>query len=402
MTNKEGHRRFGNVRRRESGRWQARYPGPDGRMRSAPQAFARKSDAERYLTLIEAQMVRGEWADPERAKVTVGDYAERWISERPNLRPRTVGLYRWTLRKHITPYLGRVSLGKLSATLVREWRSRLLADGVSVGMAAKAYRLLRVVLMTALKEDEILHKNPCRIPGADQEKAPERPVLTMQQIFDLADVIPARYRPMILLAAFASLRWGEVATLHRQNIDIEARTITVRQTFSEVRGVGLTVGPPKSRAGARTVSIPPSLVPVLVQHMDAHVGPGADAFVFTTETGKLIWRGTFNKLVGWRAAVEKIGAPGLHFHDLRHTGNTLAARTGASLADLMARMGHDSSQAAMIYQHKSREADRAIAAALDNGMKKIKKAARGPKSKRRAEPRKRSDDGTAGAQVSRS
>src|SRR5204863_56301 len=172
-----GRRRFGSIRRRESGRYQVRYPGPDGLTRAAPETFARKSDAERYLTLVEAQIARHEWTDPERAKVPLGDYADRWIAQRPKLRPRTRDLYRWMLGKHITPYLGRVPLGRLSTPMVREWRANLLAAGVSPTMAAKAYRLLRAVLMTAVKEDEILPKNPCRIPGADQETPAERPTL---------------------------------------------------------------------------------------------------------------------------------------------------------------------------------------------------------------------------------
>src|SRR6266545_4789461 len=150
--------------------------------RAVPETFARKGDAERCLALIEAQMVRGEWIDPDRANVTVTDYAERWITQRPNLRPRTVALYQWHLRKHITPYIGRIPLGKLSTAIVREWRSRLLDAGVSLSGTAKAYRLLRAVLTTAVKEDEILSKNPCRIPGADQEDTPERPVLTLEQV----------------------------------------------------------------------------------------------------------------------------------------------------------------------------------------------------------------------------
>ncbi|MEU5950460.1 tyrosine-type recombinase/integrase [Micromonospora sp. NPDC047465] len=94
-----------------------------------------------------------------------------------------------------------------------------------------------------------------------------------------------------------------------------------------------------------------------------------------------MWRGNLNKLIGWKAAVGRVGQPHLHFHDLRHTGNTLAARTGASTRDLMARMGHDSSQAALIYQHATTEADRAIAQALHEAMrvdrKKAKKSADG-------------------------
>jgi integrase len=76
-----------------------------------------------------------------------------------------------------------------------------------------------------------------------------------------------------------------------------------------------------------------------------------------------------NKLVRWPAIVTAMGVPGLHFHDLRHTGNTLAAKTGASLRDLMARMGHDSQAAAMIYQHATSAADRAIAAAFDKAVR---------------------------------
>src|SRR6185436_3766213 len=109
--------------------------------------------------------------------------------------------------------------------------------------------------------------------------------------------------------------------------------------------------------------------PVIRTHLAAFVGEDPDSLVFTTPTGRPIWRGNFNTMVNWSAAVEKLGKPGLHFHDLRHTGNTLAAQTGASTRDLMARMGHDSPQAALIYQHATSEADRAIADALNAAVK---------------------------------
>lgn len=79
--------------------------------------------------------------------------------------------------------------------------------------------------------------------------------------------------------------------------------------------------------------------------------------------------GNFRRASNWRQALAEMGLPGLHFHDLRHTGNTLAAQSGASLADLKARMGHDSDRAALIYQHATRDADRRIAEALDARIK---------------------------------
>jgi hypothetical protein len=88
--------------------------------------------------LIEAQMTSGQWTDPERGKVKLCDYTAEWIAQRPMLRPRTVDLYQWLLKKHIAPYLGDVPVGKLSTSMIRGWRARLLGAGVSVSMAAFA------------------------------------------------------------------------------------------------------------------------------------------------------------------------------------------------------------------------------------------------------------------------
>jgi hypothetical protein len=190
--NKTGHRRFGNVRRLPSGGYQASYLGVDGLRRYAPETYERKTDAERFLALVEVQLGTWDWANPAKAKIRLGDYAGVWINERPGLRVRTTDLYRWLLAKHIDPYLGQVPLGKISTQLVREWRAGLLARGVSSTMAAKAYRLLRAILMTAAEEDEIIPKNPCRIRGAGTEHAPERPVLTVAQVFGLAERVGRR------------------------------------------------------------------------------------------------------------------------------------------------------------------------------------------------------------------
>jgi integrase len=177
---------------------------------------------------------------------------------------------------------------------------------------------------------------------------------------------------MVLVATFGCLRWGEVIALQRQDLDTDRCTVRVRQAVTEQRGVGLTLGPPKSRAGKRMVSLPPLVAVVVRDHLAEFVADQPEAFVFTGPTGRLLWRGNFNKLVDWFAATRKIGAPDLHFHDLRHTGNTLAAATGPSLRDLMARMGHDSPAAALIYQHATSEADRAIAAALGEALAGVK------------------------------
>jgi hypothetical protein len=207
--NKDGYRRFGLIRQLPSGRYQASYLGPDGQRKYASETYARKSEAERFLSLAEVALLRGDWTDPERGRVKLGDYGTTRISQRPNLRIRTRELYSWLFEKHIRPGPGNVPLGKLSTQLIREWRADLVNGGVSESVAAKAYRPLRAVLMTAVKEDEILPRNPCRLRGADAESPEERPVLTVEQVFVLAAEMPARFRALVLLATFASLRWGE-------------------------------------------------------------------------------------------------------------------------------------------------------------------------------------------------
>jgi len=95
--------------------------------------------------------------------------------------------------------------------------------------------------------------------------------------------------------------------------------------------------------------------------------------VFTGPKGAALRRGNFNPLTRWGDVVASIGRPGLHFHDLRHTGNTLAASVGVSTRDLMVRMGHDSMQAALMYQHATDEASAAVAKALDLKLTGVRK-----------------------------
>ena len=361
MPNKAGHRRFGSIRKLPSGRYQVRYPGPDGRVRSHPETFARKGDASRILAVLEGQLAHGTWTDPDRGKVTLSDYAVAWIVQRPGLRPRTVELYRGSLKRHIAPYLGGVPLGKIDSAMIREWRAQLLGDGTSVSEAAKAYRFLRAVLMTAT-DDQIIPRNPCRIRGGGTERPDERPVLTARQVLDLADQMPDDgFRVMVLLAAFASLRWGELAALRRCDVDPMAATVSVRRQFVELDTGKLIVSAPKSDAGVRIVAIPAAVLGTVRAFLAAGDDQPGDSLLFTGARGGALRRSNFRRAVGWSAAVTAIGAPGLHFHDLRHTGNMFAAAGGASLRDLMDRMGHDSVRAAMIYQHATTEASRLIA-----------------------------------------
>jgi integrase len=174
-----------------------------------------------------------------------------------------------------------------------------------------------------------------------------------------------RYRALVLLATFASLRWGEVTALRRCDLDLAAGIVRVRSAYAERSTGELVLGSPKSRAARRIVGIPQSLTPALREHLSLFVGPEPEALIFPGAKGGPLRRSNFNKMSAWPQVVRTIGAAGLHFHDLRHTGNHFAAASGASLKDLMARMGHDSERAAIIYQHEAQGADLAITSAID-------------------------------------
>ena len=192
-------------------------------------------------------------------------------------------------------------------------------------------------------------------------------MLDARQVTQLAMAMPPRYSAFVMLATYASLRWGEITALARRDVDLDRGAVTVRRAFVERATGSLELGPPKSQASLRTVALPGPVTALMAAHLDAYVEPVPDALVFAGPTGVPLRRSNFNKLVGWTRAVAGLGVPQLqlHLHDLRHTCNTFAAGTrGTSTRDLMERMGHDTMRAALIYQHSTRDADRRIADAM--------------------------------------
>jgi integrase len=355
-------RRFGRVRQLPSGRWQARYRGRDGLDHPAPHTFERKADADRWLARAESLLVDGGWIDPDAGKVPLGEFARSWVAERAGLRPNTRQLYASLVRLHIQPELGHRWLSDLGPAHVRAWRAGLLTGGTGPITVAKAYRVLRTIMQTAV-DDGLIRVNPCQIKGAATERSPERPVLSVSEVYAVAAAVPDRWRALVLMATFCSLRWGELSGLAREDVDLDAGLVHVRRSVSELDDGTRVIGPPKSAAGRRVVATLSGLLPDVRKHLATYVGPADDDLMFVGPKGGPLRRRNFQKI--WNAARIVVGREDLHFHDLRHTGNTLAAQLGATLPDLMARMGHSSARAALVYLHTSSTRDRAIAERLD-------------------------------------
>jgi integrase len=357
-------RRFGSVRAMGSGRFQARYVGPEGIRRAAEHPFASRSDAERWLVSIEADILRGDWLDPDAGRVLLSAYAPDWVRDR-KLKPRTREEYNRILRLHIVPQLGGRTLAELTPARIRRWRTELLEAGVGPSTVAKSYRVLHAILATAV-DDELIRRNPCRIKAASSDVADERPTATLVQVFAIAAAIQPRYRLLVLLATFAQLRFGELIALRRDDITLATMELRVWQGTAEMEDGSQIDGDPKSRAGKRTVALPKGLRGDIELHLSRYAQPGRTGRLFVGPKDGIPRRRNFNRI--WRSALRRAGIPAeldLHLHDLRHTGSTWSAEGGATLKELMARIGHSSVRAALIYQHANRDRDRAIADALD-------------------------------------
>ncbi len=354
MTNR---RHFGNVRRLGSGRYQASY-WHEGLRHTAPNTFTAKADALAYLSVMETNLLRGEWIDPKAGRETFGAYGKRWLAHRPDLRPSTRELYEALWRKWLEPAFGDVALAAMTPERWRTWYVEQMTQHPGSTRPGKAYRLARSMLNTAV-EDGRIKVNPCHVKGAGREQAPERPIAMPDEVTKLAKAIDPKYQAMVLLGAYCSLRFGELAGLRRKRIDLLHRTITVEEQAVDLADGRIVFGPPKTSAGRRTVAFPAELVPIIADHLASYVAPEPDALVFTSPEGYPLRRGKFRHR--WGAACRKVGVEGLRFHDLRGSGATWAAHAGATVRELMDRLGHSTPEIALRYQHATRERDRAIA-----------------------------------------
>ena len=366
--------RFGNVRKLPSGRLQARYTGPDGQEHRAPITFDTKGDAQTWLALQSAAITESRWKPaptPKEPLPTFGTYANQWL-ERRDLKPRTRSEYKRVLTG-LKETFGDVALDDITAAQVRSWHA---AYGTTRKTArVHAYSLLRTILNAAVDE-ELLADNPCHIRGAGVHRSsrPIRPA-TLAELETIANAMPPRYRLMVHLATWCALRFGELTELRRHDVVLARPTpdadateglLHVRRAVTWVKDdedkAQAIVGTPKSDAGVRDVAIPPHLIPMLEAHLAEFAQPGAKGLLFPNTDGHHMHHGSLYKV--YRPARRAAGREDLRWHDLRHTGATMAAQAGATTRELMTRLGHTTAGVAMRYQHAAADRDAEIARRL--------------------------------------
>ena len=215
---------------------------------------------------------------------------------------------------------------------MRSWRAKLLTGGSREPSVVKAYQILRAILNTAV-DDELIQRTRagsrvrtattcrsarcCPSPRCSPQSRPSLPGTAL-----------------VLLAAFTTLRFGELAALRRRDVDLEALTVYVKRTQAELHTGKLFDKAPETAASVRPIAFP-------VEHLDTFTKKPEDAQLFEG----LLRRSNFRDT--WAEARKDSGiSADVHFHDLRHTRNTLASSAGASTRELMTRMGHSNTRAA--------------------------------------------------------
>jgi integrase len=341
-------------------RYRVRYRDPAGRERA--KSFARKVDAERFLRHVEADLVRGQWVDPDHGRATVSELADRWFATTATLKPKTREDYRSLLDNHVLPAFGDRPVSSIDTLAVRGWLAGLVSGGLSASRAKHAYYVLFAVLEAAIQAGALL-RNPAAGVRVPRSQRREMQFLSAAEVERLAEAVVPPYGLLVRFAAYTGLRAGELAALRVKRLDLLRGTVRVVESASEVGG-RLVLGSTKTYA-ERTVRLPRFLRDDLAVYL---AGQPRDpyGFVFTAPKGGPLRHNNFYQRI-FCPALARAGLPApVRFHDLRHTCAALLIAEGAHPKAIQAHLGHSSIQVTMDrYGHLFPDALEQLADRLD-------------------------------------
>jgi integrase len=251
--------------------------------------------------------------------------------------------------------------------------------------------------MQAAVDAGMIARSPCSSVKLPAEQSYEMRFLAPAELIALLDATDEHHRVLVLTAAHAGLRWGELAGLRVPRVDVLRRTVTVVEQLTEVNGV-LAFGPPKTSASRRSVTLPAFLAAALAEQIAARGEPGTNGLVFPAPIGGPLRRSNF-RARAWLPATRKAGLDGPRFHDLRHTAAALAFAQGGHPKAIQERMGHSSVMVTLDrYGHLFEGLDERIATASTPYGGKLSRPHRGLSAARRSSrwPGKAQSPGQAG------
>ncbi|HXK39307.1 MAG TPA: site-specific integrase, partial [Candidatus Paceibacterota bacterium] len=342
--------------------WRVRWMNPAGKEKM--RCFQTRGEAERFVTKIENQKMRGEYRDPRLGRETLGNfYDTRWLpNARLRLAPSTLVLMEGHWNRYVVGRFAERRLHSITPFDLRSF-SESIVEEASIYQAETALRLLRSILRAAV-EDGLLARSP-----ADEVSAPRRPhhknrYLTEEEVAQLVAAHPMKYRAFVLIAAYGGLRFGEIVGLRLEHVDFFRRKLRVEEAI--VESGGQTHLRPTKSGKTRTVTLPRFVMEALSEHMRA-APPEHGGLIFAEDDGGPVRRSNFYKRVWW-PALKASGIGKMRFHDLRHTSAALAIAAGAHPKTIQMRLGHHSAAFTLdVYGGLFESLDEDLAERLDSG-----------------------------------
>lgn len=354
-------RSFGAVRKLPSGRFQASYS-IDGVRYNAPDTYKTKTDANLYLNTIDADITRLSWRAPVKSELSLAAYAQRWLSNRDDIKETTRDLYESQLRLHLLPSLGKYRLPSITPGLIATWNSETKSKGPTV--AAQSYRLMRTLLNQAVSEG-LLPSNPCTLRNAGNPKVKREEV--MPEVWEVEKIMentPDRYKALVSVLAWGGLRIGEALALTRDSFDPKTGVLHIGVRVYRLSQGRIDLDTPKTERSIRDIVLPESVRHQLTAHIERFAHSGSQALIFEANKGGYLSASTFREI--FKAARERADVrPVIYVHSLRAFAATIAAQQGATLKELMDILGHTSPEIAMRYQRNTNERKRDLASRLN-------------------------------------
>ena len=353
--------------------WRAHYRTPDRRQRN--KTFARKVDAERFLSALDTSLNLGAYVDADRAKVTFGEWSAQWMTMQAHLKPTTRSRYEGIVRKHLGVW-DKWPLGLITHADVQSWASELSGDLQSASVR-KVHQVFQMILESAVADGR-LARNVARSTKLPRVSTGRHQYLTHAQVDRLArecgypsttskhtpraERASENNRLVVLFLAYTGARWGEMAALQVGRLDLAKRRALIAESVTPVQGSGLVWGTPKNHQ-MREVPIPEFLVADLKQLVE---GRASDDLVFRgVRTGGVMRVASFSHVFKRAAAI--VGIADLHPHSLRHTAASLAIAAGADVKVVQHMLGHASATMTLdLYGHLFDDRLDEVAQAMNN------------------------------------
>lgn len=337
--------------------WVARWRDPDHRQRK--KSFRRKVDADRFLTTVSADMLRGQYIDPDAGKVLVAEYARSWVATRPH-RPSTAEHQARLIRNHlaVTP-LGRMPMSGVRASHVQGWasdRSRVLQPSTLRVLV----QLVRSVFAAAVV-DRVIGVSPVQRITVPRSESPRVVPLSVDEVRRLVGAMPPRGRAMVFAQAGLGLRLGELLGLQVDDVDFLRRVVRIRHQLARDT-TGLV--PCKTPRSVRDVPLPTVVADVLASHLAEF--PPSSGFLFQAARGRPWWQMDYTNRF-FRPAVTAAGLPvGTTTHDLRHHYASVLLAAGESVVAVAERLGHENATLVLTtYGHLLPDSEERTRRALD-------------------------------------